>query len=133
MKRIICLLCALLIVVTAVGCTSEPQEMLDFSNYDERLTYIELDKVVRAPGDYVGRDMKLNGVYMTSKNEATGETMHICLVTDDTACCSTFIEFQLKTGAEYPPENTKITVSGNIQTVKRISTTYGILLNATLE
>lgn len=133
MKKFISVLCALVMTVCMVSCAAQTEaEVIDLTDYDEKLTYIEVEKIVKDPESFVGRTIKYNGTYMYEKNNITGENMHLCVVTDETACCTTYLEFQLPEGAEYPKPNTKITLSGNIQTVKRITTDYAVILNATV-
>ncbi len=133
MKRIISVICAFVMILCLASCAAQTDaEVIDLTNYDEKLTYIEVEKIVKDPERFVGRTIKYNGTYMYEKNNITGENMHLCVVTDETACCTTYIEFQLPEGAEYPKANTKITLSGNIQTVKRVTTTYAVILNATV-
>ena len=133
MKKIISLICALLMLVALIGCSPESEvEVLDYTGpeYDDELTYYSVQNIVIDPEKYVGKTVKYNGVYMVSKNE-NGEPMNLCVVTYD-SCCTTYIEFQLPEGAQYPELNTEITITGNIQTVQHSNTTYPVLLNATI-
>ena len=120
-------------LVSLIGCTAETQaEVIDLTEYDEKLTYIEVEKITKDPMSYSGKTLKFNGVYMVAKNQETGETMNLCVVNDETACCMTYIEFQLPEGTEYPKENEKITLSGNLQAISKGNTTYPVILFATV-
>ena len=133
MKRLIGLLCVMFVLISTVGCSTEPQGDIDLTAYLGRDAYTELETIVRDPESYVGRKLKLCGEYMTSESQVTGELMHLCVITNEDNGYRTYIEFQLAQGAEYPKENTTIIVSGYLQTVTRLNTTYAIMLGATIQ
>lgn len=136
MKKILCLFSVLLILVSSVACDGKG-EVIDMSNYDERLTYIELTKIVTDPKNYVGNTIKFSGDFVVQENSVTGERSYLCVVTDTTQCCSSYLEFDLGEDAvypdDYPKANTRITISGTLETYKRGSATLGKLVNVTVE
>ena len=131
MKKIICFAFALLMIVSAVGCSSSDRNVIDMTNYDERLTYLELTKMVEDPKEYDGKKVMLRGMYMVVDNQITGEKINACVVNDETACCSTYIEFELAEGVKMPEMNSKITISGEFEATKQISSYVGKLSNVT--
>ena len=86
--------------------------------------------MVEDPKEYDGKTVMLKGVFMTGENKMTGQEVKLCVVSDETSCCSTYLEFELPEGADYPEPNSKITLSGEFETYKLASNTYGKLVNA---
>ena len=136
MKKIVCLVSVLFILVSCIACGGKA-EVIDMSNYDERLTYIEITKIVADPRNYEGNTIKFSGKFVVEEDSVTGERTYLCVVTDTTQCCSSYIEFDLGEDAvypnDYPKSNAKISISGTLETYKRGSATLGKLVNVTVE
>ncbi len=49
--------------------------------------------MVTYPDMYIGKTVKMKGIYARFSDEATGENYNACIIQDATACCAQGIEF----------------------------------------
>jgi hypothetical protein len=85
----------------------------DFSVLSKTVVYgLVYDVLVNAE-NYVGKFLKLRGVYMPYQEE-NGETYHLLLVYDENACCEMAVELLPTKGSapSFPEANDTIEVSG---------------------
>ena len=47
------------------------------------------------PEEYIGKTIKMRGLYNPVYDEAMGVEYHLCLISDATACCAQGLEFAL--------------------------------------
>lgn len=137
MKKIYKLLCTTLLVCllfTACGSNITTTETVsdelsqsnvqstDSSNYDVDLTqlsstmvYSEVYNMFSNPDDYMGKSIKMTGLFSVYEDELTGNRYFSCIIEDATACCAQGIEFVLQDAKypdDYPAIDSEITVSG---------------------
>ena len=100
------------------------------------LVYSEVYNMMAYSEDYVGKSVKMKGIYTIYIDDVTGALYHSCIVQDATACCATGIEFELTDDYaypdDYPKEGDEITVSGVFDTYDDGGYTYCTLRNAVL-
>ncbi len=100
------------------------------------LVYSEVYNMMAYSEDYVGKSVKMKGIYTVYIDDVTGALYHACIVQDATACCATGIEFELTDDYvypdDYPKEGDEITVSGVFDTYDDGGYTYCTLRNAVL-
>ena len=88
------------------------------------------------PEQYIGKTVKMGGLFAYYHDEATGNYYFACIIQDATACCAQGIEFVLTDNYVYPddyPEVDKeICVVGVFATCQEGNFTYCTLRNATL-
>ena len=89
---------------------------VDLTVLSRTMVYSEVYNMMYYPEDYVGKVIKMEGLYTYLFDESTGNEYHACIVKDATACCSTGIEFVLSDGYEYPSEGDDICVTGTFDT-----------------
>ena len=89
---------------------------VDLTTRSQTMVYSEVYNMMYYPEDYVGKVIKMEGLYTYLFDESTGNEYHACIVKDATACCSTGIEFVLSDGYEYPSEGDDICVTGTFDT-----------------
>ena len=101
---------------------SSNQEAVDEENVDVDLTtmnsnmiYANVYDMLQNPDAYVGKTIKMNGIYVNFSSEDGSVLYPACLVKDATACCSQGIEFVLADGV-YPEEGTEMVVIGTFNT-----------------
>ncbi|MCR5546794.1 MAG: hypothetical protein K6F30_10015 [Lachnospiraceae bacterium] len=89
------------------------------------------------PDEYVGKVVKMDGLFNLYYDEAKDYTYYACIVQDATACCSQGIEFvptgdyeDLVAGLEAGAD---ITVVGEFTTYTEGDSKYCTLKNATIE
>ena len=89
------------------------------------------------PENYVGKTVKMNGVYAVYHDESTDKYYHACIISDATACCSQGIEFELTENYtypdDYPEEGGQICVTGTFDTYQEGEYTYCTLRDAEIQ
>ena len=100
------------------------------------LVYSEVYNMMSAPENYMGKKIKMEGIYAIYFDDTYSTRYDACIVQDATACCATGIEFELsdelKFPDDYPEEGDIITVEGIFDTYDEGSYTYCTLRNASL-
>ena len=162
MKRIICIISAVLIlaaVMTACGektistgttetaaaedkapatekaAQSSGSVDVDLTQMSSTMIYSEVQNMMMAPNDYVGKTVKMNGAF--SVTELNGKRYYACIIKDATACCAQGIEFKWAGDHsypdDYPEDGAEITVTGKFSTYLEDKQTYCELQNADLQ
>ncbi len=145
MKRIICLIIAVITVFSLSSCANEtPAEKtgvteakvqtsyekidIDLASMSGTIVYSEVNNLVSAPEENIGKVIRMKGNYTSNYIDETKTTYYFCLIQDATACCQQGLEFVLANGADdpssYPPDNTEITVTGVFESYKEGAKTY---------
>ena len=100
------------------------------------LVYSEVYNMMASPANYMGKKIKMEGIYAIYFDDTYSTRYDACIVQDATACCATGIEFELpdeyKYPDDYPEEGDIITVEGIFDTYDEGSYTYCVLRNASL-
>ena len=91
---------------------------IDLTAMSGTMVYSIVYDMVWNPGNYVGKTIKMSGIYARYTSDDTGTLHHACVVQDATACCAQGIDFELADGAAYPEPNTEITVIGTLDTYR---------------
>ncbi|MBR5896219.1 MAG: hypothetical protein IKZ39_01220 [Lachnospiraceae bacterium] len=118
--------------------TSEGSEDVDvdLTAISGILVYSEVYNMMSTPENYMGKKIKMEGIYAIYFDDTYSTRYDACIVQDATACCATGIEFELsdelKFPDDYPEEGKIITVEGTFDTYDEGSYTYCILRNASL-
>ena len=162
MKKVICALLALLMIVTLVGCgtnenassssgqgTEASQKEnsnsidVDLTKLSSTMVYSEVYAMMTAPKDYIGKTVKMNGQFaIYQATDANGQPVpdqiyFACVIADATACCQQGLEFVLagdyKYPDDYPELGTDITVVGEFQTYMEGEYQYCHLINSAVE
>jgi hypothetical protein len=142
LKIINTLLC-LIIFVPISGCsnkTEEPvpvNEIVDLTSMSSTAVYAEVFDMMYYPEKYIGKTIKMEGIYSDYCNQATGNHYFACIIMDATACCSQGIEFipsdDYKYPNDYPQEGDTIIVEGVFDTYTEESRMYCTLRNASIQ
>jgi len=109
----------------------------DLTVLSSTMVYAEISNIMVNPDDYKGKVIRLNGIYMTYKDEATGNMYFACVNQDATQCCAQGIEFILPEDEytypdDYPTEGDEIVVQGTFDTYFEGEYMYPTLRNASL-
>ena len=109
---------------------------LDLTAISGILVYSEVYNMMASPANYMGKKIKMEGIYAIYFDDTYSTRYDACIVQDATACCATGIEFELsdelKYPDDYPEEGEIITVEGIFDTYDEGSYTYCVLRNASL-
>lgn len=73
------------------------------------------------PDNYVGKVVKMRGIFDTAYDEASGIRYYACVIQDATQCCAQGIEFELENPGTYPDDFPKV---GQECTVVGVFDTY---------
>lgn len=158
MKKVICALLALLMIIALAGCGTEANNNstpngaqkentesidVDLTKLSSTMVYSEVYAMMTAPEDYIGKTVKMNGQFaLYQATDANGQPVpdqiyFACVIADATACCQQGLEFILAGDAKYPddyPElGSEITVVGEFQTYMEGTQQYCHLINAEIE
>ncbi len=109
---------------------------IDLTQLSSTMVYSEVFNMMYYPEEYVGKTVKMNGMYVQYHDEVTDKYYHNCLIMDATACCSQGIEFELTDDYsfpnDYPSEGQPICVAGTFDTYNEGEDFYCTLRQATL-
>lgn len=121
---------------SAVLGNSEEGIDIDLTNASATVVYSEVYDMMYFPENYVGKTIKMDGLFTYYYDEAMDKYYFACIIMDATACCSQGIEFELTDDYVYPddyPENGgDICVVGTFDTYEEDGFTYCVLRNARL-
>lgn len=98
------------------------------------MVYSEVYNMMNAPGDYIGKTIKMTGQFVYYENPDTKAQYFTCIIGDAMACCSQGLEFVL-TGKQtypddYPELGSEITVSGTFELYEEGDIRYCRLVDA---
>lgn len=155
MKKLICILLAILMLASLAACggtqngtgkdkadtSSKAEEKrtekidIDLTSMSSTMIYSEVQNMMTAPDDYVGKKVKMAGQFNVA--EVGDNRYFACLIKDATACCASGVEFvwagEHSYPGDYPEENAPITVTGTFTTYKEGEATYCQLKDADLQ
>ncbi len=93
-------------------------ELIDLTVMSRTMVYPEVYNMMNTPENYVGKTIKMNGLFSVVEGE--GRRYFTCIITDATACCKQGMEFTLagdyKYPDDYPEPGDEITVMGVFET-----------------
>lgn len=107
-----------LFLSTGRSAAAAPAPDIDLSQMSGTVVFAMVYDMIWNPANYVGKTIKVSGVYGRYPNTETGQIYHTCIILDATACCAQGIEFELADGAAYPTPDTDITVIGTLDTYR---------------
>ena len=114
--------------------TENAEGILDLSVLSGTVVYAEVFHMVTEPEDFLGKTIRVKGIYLSSYSEAADKRYFNCLIPDATACCAQGVEFEPKAGYAYPdqfpPEESVITVTGTFDTYLEEGYQYCVLRDA---
>ena len=100
------------------------------------MVYSEVYNMKNAPGDYIGKTIKMTGQFVYYEDPDTKARYFTCIIGDAMACCSQGLEFVMEGDLAYPddyPElGADITVIGEFQSYEENGMTWYHLVNARL-
>jgi len=107
---------------------------IDLTVLSSSMIYSEVFAMVYAPEEYLGKTVKMEGIFSCFHDETTGKTYYACIVQDATQCCAQGIEFIPDESFTYPddfPEvGSNICVTGIFGTYKEDGAQFITLKNA---
>ena len=132
-KSVSLLLLSLLLVLSGCGKAPATPVDIDLSGMSETMVYSAVFQMAENPEDYVGKTVRMAGMFTSIHSEAMDRDYYSCTVRDDKGCCTEGLEFILPDGQEYPEFGDSIVVSGTYEIYEEDGGVYGQLVNAVLE
>lgn len=109
---------------------------VDLTVLSSTMVYSEVYNMIFLPENYIGKTVKMDGIFALYYDEVTYENYFACVIADAAACCSQGIEFVLTDDYiypdDYPKEGEDICVVGVFDTYQDGGYTYCTLKNARL-
>ena len=101
---------------------------LDLSVLSGTFVYAEVYNLMAEPQDYMGKTIKIRGIYSVFQEPSTGVVYHACVIPDATACCMQGIEFVWGGDHVWPDdygeEGGTVTVTGRLESYLDGGITY---------
>ena len=141
MKKTLSILLALCICLLPLytGCADEsPVSVdLDLSVMSSTIVYAEMYNIQFDPGQYLGKVIRLRGLYSYYREPSTGVSYYACVVPDATACCMQGMEFvpaiEPKDPDHFLEDSADITVTGRLEIYVDEGRSYLHLVEAEVE
>ena len=109
---------------------------VDLTKLSSTLVYAEVYNMVTYPAAYIGKTVKMNGMFALYHDEVSNVNYYACIIRDATACCAQGIEFVLNDSYrypdDYPEEGGDVTVIGTFDTYQEGEYLYCTLRDAKL-
>ena len=109
---------------------------VDLTALSATAVYGEVYNMMYYPEKYVGKTIRMQGIYSDYFDQPLGKHYYACIIMDATACCAQGIEFILSDEYNYPDDYPKdgdnIIVEGVFDTYEEESGMYCTLRNASL-
>ena len=109
---------------------------VDLTSLSSTMVYSEVYNMMYEPDNYIGKTIKMDGLFTAYHDESTGNDYYACIIQDATACCAQGMEFILTDDYsypdDYPEENEQITVVGVFDTYMEGDYMYCTLRDANL-
>ena len=107
----LCLMCA----ARATETEAEPRLVdLDLSLLSGTVVYAEVNNIMYDPQPYLGKVIRIRGLYSVFEEPSTGVVYHACVIPDATACCIQGMEFVPPAGGLLAEEGETVTVTGRL-------------------
>lgn len=117
--------------------TTPDGDYIDLTALSGTMIYSEVYNMMYYPESYVGKVIRMEGIFSDYYDEEKGKNFYGCIITDATACCAQGVEFEPIDSYIYPddfPEDgDKIIVEGTFDLYEDDGYTYCTLRNAIME
>lgn len=105
---------------------------VDLTALSSTMVYSEVYNMMSMPDDYIGKKVKMTGIFTSTHDDTTGKDYYACIIQDATACCAQGIEFILTDDSKYPNEGDIISVVGVFDTYNEGQFRYSTLRDASI-
>ncbi len=146
MKRIFSLVIAVCMIFSLSACgagaesttATVTQVDYDLTEMSGDMVYALVYQMLISPEDYLGKTVRISGLYYASYYSVTEAYYHYCIIADATSCCSQGMEFIWGSGEhsypdEYPENYTQVVIVGTFGCYQELDYLYYCLLDASLE
>ena len=100
--------------------TEAPKKIdINLTRMSSTMVYAQVNQMVTNPAKYVGKRIKMKGVFSSYYDEQEKRRFFGCVIADALACCSQGLAFELakprKFPDEYPSEGEQILIIGDFE------------------
>ena len=110
---------------------------VDLTKMNSTMVYNEVYDMVNDPEKYMGKTIKMSGVFNASYYEPTDNYYYYVVIADATACCAQGIEFvwegDHKYPDDYPKNGDEVIVTGVYGQYDELGITYNYILTDGIE
>lgn len=109
--------------------SSQADVDIDLTKLSSTMVYAEVYNMMVKPEDYMGKTIKMKGLYTADHYDATNMYYHYILIEDAMACCQSGIEFVWDNNThqypeEYPEIDAPIQIVGTFGSYEELGQTY---------
>ena len=101
---------------------------VDLTTLSSTAVYAEVWNMMAEHESYIGKTVKMKGIFVVYEDETTGQQCFVCIIADALGCCQQGLEFILKGEHKYPDDyphvDSEITVTGTFETYTEDKFTY---------
>ena len=116
--------------------TPDPNVDVDLTVLSSTIIYSQVTNMIKSPDEYIGKTVKVYGIYSFYYYEPTDTDYYTVMVQDATLCCTQPMEFVLtddyKYPDDYPQEGEYVTVTGVFSAYEKGEYTGYTLKDATV-
>ena len=109
---------------------------VDLTLLSGTMLYSQVSYMTYRPEEFKGKVVRVPGNFSVAYNWDRTKQYFGCVISDQSACCTLGVEFELPESYtypdDYPEEDSLITVQGTFDTYEEEGYTYCVLRNATL-
>ena len=133
MSRI--LLSVLLACVVLFAKDADSQKIdINLARMSGTMVYAQVYKMVTEPVKFIGKRVKMKGVFSSYYDEETKKRYYGCVIADALACCSQGLAFELakerKFPEEFPAEGAAIIIVGDFEMEEEGDDAFPVIRNA---
>jgi len=107
---------------------NEKNAEVDLTLLSSTMIYAQVSNMLANPDEYMGKTIRMNGLYYSSYYDMTKTRYHYVVIEDATACCAQGLEFiwngKHAYPRDYPEENAKIEIIGVFDSYDELGKTY---------
>lgn len=104
---------------------------LDLTTLSSTMVYAEVFNMISSPNNYIGKIIRLKGIFMVYQDPETNKVYCSVIVQDATACCAQGFNVVMPAQAhyphDYPPAQSEVTIVATIQADRTLEE-HGILM-----
>ena len=115
------LLCIFILFIMISNSFAAPKADIDLTKLNSMMTYSTLFNILTNPDSYLGKTIKIKGIFDSAKDPDTGIDYFAVVIMDASACCSSGLDFSPKKKYKYeypkdfPELGEDITVIGKFE------------------
>ncbi|MCL1798368.1 MAG: hypothetical protein FWG23_01310 [Eggerthellaceae bacterium] len=103
-------------------------DYIDLTKMSSTMVYAEVSNIMANPDDYIGKTVRMSGLYYVEAGAEPGKNYHYVVIEDAAACCRQGLEFIWNGDhaypKDYPKEQARIEIVGVFGSYDELGQTY---------